>query len=134
MVSEQTIDNGRRLAREGKVHEIIGARSFGVESGDRGLYTVTIKPDELAVCTCKAGREGVLCKHVIGVGVVMADDMLKSARQLAWDRASAALRELFEIVETEDTIEGEGGDQEPRTTLLETLDRFDDARNIDQED
>lgn len=105
--------------------------------GDHDEYLTVISLGDF-ICSCPATG---ICSHVLAVMLAEGDERLPRAlaladagdeRALAWESAAGALKHLFEIVESEDTHEGEGGEQEPRTTLLEALDRFDDAHNIDK--
>jgi hypothetical protein len=117
---------------EGRISLNVGARVYEVQGSDSEPYSVTIVETDpgqpRALCTCKAGREGIACSHA-HAALTLAT--MVSTRERAWEIARASLRSLSRIVEAEDTFEGEGGDEATRTALLETLDRFDDADNID---
>lgn len=135
MPSDRVVRDGHKLFQDGCVERVDDARTYRVRSGENS-YWVTLSANEIAgLCTCPANPD-VICKHLIGAGLLLDKEEREAGtpREQAWRRASEAMRELFELVEDEDTIDGEGGEQEPRTTLLEALDRFDDAHNIDRQE
>lgn len=76
------------------------------------------------------------CHHALAA---LIEDTRLSARERAWADAIVSLKTLFAIVEDEDTPalaeHGEpGGDEAVRTALLEALDAFDRAHDIDTEE
>jgi hypothetical protein len=111
-------------------------RHYDVQSGDH-VYTVRIEETDSGMreprCHCIAANYDKPCHHALAA---LIEDTRLSARERAWATAIASLRTLFQIVEDEDTPtlaeHGEpGGDEATRTALLEALDAFDRAHDID---
>lgn len=122
-----------KLIEDGAVEMMNDAWLYVVQSGSH-LYTVTISEarsersagTRTIECDCSAGIRGAWCSHAQAAHDL---DAQTPARTRAFDNASRALRTLWAIVDDEDL----GDDEGVRTALLEAMDRFDEAENIDKE-